>query len=404
MKILQLCNKVPWPPKDGGAIATLTLSKGFALLGHEVHVLAMNTKKHHVDLEDIPENLKQRVTFDLVEVQAKITMGGLLSNLFFSDLPYNAARFIDKAYSRKLVRLLKKKQFDLIQLEGLYLCPYIPVIRSHSKALIAYRAHNVEHEIWERTAKVTPGFKRFYLQLLAKRIKQFEQHYLNSYDVLVPITSRDGEKLDEMGNKKPRHTSQAGIDLGALVPKADNLEYPSLFHIGALDWAPNQEGLLWFLDRCWLKLLQKYPGLKFYLAGRNAPEWLQTKIQYKNVVFMGEIEDAYSFMNSKAIMVVPLLSGSGMRVKIIEGLALGKAIVSTSIGAEGIALEDRKQVIIADDEDQFIEAVGELIDNRQLYDSLCKNAVDFVHEKFDNLPIAEALTDFYKLHLHARTS
>ena len=401
MRVLQLCNKVPWPPKDGGSIATLTLSKGFSLLGHEVHVLAMNTQKHHVDIEDIPENLKERVHFELVEVQAKITVGGLLSNLFFSDLPYNAARFIDEDFSRKLIQLLHGTQFDLIQLEGLYLCPYIPLIRSHSKALVAYRAHNVEHEIWERTAKVTPGIKRFYLQLLAKRIRQFEQAHINAYDVLVPITDRDGEILDEMGNKKPRQTSQTGVDLGSLVPKAENLEYPSVFHIGALDWAPNQEGLMWFLEQCWLKLQQRYPDLKFYLAGRNAPDWLQTKIQYKNVVFIGEIEDAYSFMNSKAIMLVPLLSGSGMRVKIIEGLALGKAIVSTSIGVEGIAVGHRKQIIIADDAEAFIDAISELIDNRQLYDRLCKNAVDFVQEKFDNLTIAETLSDFYKQHLHA---
>jgi glycosyltransferase involved in cell wall biosynthesis len=361
----------------------------------------MNTKKHHINIEDIPENLKDRINFELVEVEARITFGGLLSNLLLSDLPYNAARFINKNFSRKLAQILKEKQFDLIQLEGLYLCPYIPEIRNHSKALIAYRAHNVEHEIWERTAKVTPGFKRFYLQLLAKRIKRFEHRYINSYDVLVPITDRDGDILDAMGNRKPRQTSQTGIDMGSLVPKAENLEYPSVFHIGALDWAPNQEGLLWFLDQCWLKLQHKYPGLKFYLAGRNAPDWLQTKIQYKNVVFMGEIEDAYSFMNSKAIMVVPLLSGSGMRVKIIEGLALGKAIVSTSIGAEGIAVENRKQVIIADEVESFINAISEIIDNRQLYDQLCKNAVDFIHEKFDNLSIAETLTDFYKQHLHA---
>jgi glycosyltransferase involved in cell wall biosynthesis len=392
---------VPWPPKDGGAIATLTLSKGFSLLGHDVHVLAMNTKKHHINIEDIPENLKDRVNFNLVEVKAGITFTGLLSNLLLSDLPYNAARFINKNFSRELVQILNENQFDLIQLEGLYLCPYIPLIRSHSKALIAYRAHNVEHEIWERTAKVTPGFKRFYLQLLAKRIKQFEHGYINSYDVLVPITDRDGDILDAMGNRKPRHTSQTGIDLGSLVPKAENLEYPSVFHIGALDWAPNQEGLLWFLDRCWIKLQHKYPELKLYLAGRNAPDWLKTRIQHKNVVFMGEIEDAYAFMNSKAIMVVPLLSGSGMRVKIIEGLALGKAIVSTSIGAEGIAVENRKQIIIADDVEPFIDAISELIDNQQLYGHLCKNAVDFIHEKFDNLSIAETLTDFYKQHLHA---
>lgn len=378
----------------------LTLAKGFSLLGHKVHVLAMNTQKHHISFDDIPESLKEKVSFELVDVPAKVTVAGLLSNLIFTKQPYNATRFIDERFSRKLLRVLKEKQFDLIQLEGLYLCPYIALIRQNSKALIAYRAHNVEHEIWERTAKVTPGIKRFYTKLLSKRIRKFEQRYLNTYDVLVPITDRDGDILDEMGNQKPRHTSQSGIDLATLVPKAGNLEYPSVFHIGALDWPPNQEGLLWFLDNCWQSLQHQYPELKFYVAGRNAPDWLRSKLQYKNVMFLGEIEDAYAFMNSKAIMLVPLLAGSGMRVKIIEGLALGKAIVSTRIGAEGISVENRKQIMIADQPDEFTNAVIELIDNRGLYDQLCKNAISFIHEKFDNLAIAESLIDFYKQHLH----
>ncbi|WP_430974294.1 glycosyltransferase family 4 protein [Sunxiuqinia rutila] len=400
MRILQLCHKSPWPPKDGGAIAMLTMAKGFSLLGHDVHVLAMNTRKHQTRLDEIPDDLKEKMHFELANVPAKITLFGAVSNLLFSKLPYQATRFIEADFNRQLVRILKNNEFDLVQLEGLYLCSYIPTIREHSKALIAYRAHNVEHEIWERTAMVTPGIKRIYLKILAQRIKQFERNQLNKYDLLVPITDRDGDFLDKLGNTKPKHTTQTGIDLATLVPKAGQLEYPSLFHLGALDWAPNQEGLLWFMKHAWKKLRKKYPTLKFYVAGRNAPEWLQAKLNRKNVVFLGEVEDAYAFMNSKAIMVVPLLSGSGMRVKVIEGLALGKAIVSTTIGAEGIAVEKGKHLLLVNDANEFIEAISQLIDNRIDYDQLCKNAIDFIHEKFDNLAIAESLTDFYKQHLH----
>ncbi|MGQ7870529.1 glycosyltransferase family 4 protein [Sunxiuqinia sp. sy24] len=400
MRILQLCHKSPWPPKDGGAIAMLTMAKGFSLLGHEVHVLAMNTRKHQIQIEEIPDDLKEKMHLKLADVPAKITLFGAIANLLFSKLPYNATRFMEVDFNRQLTKLLKETEFDLIQLEGLYLCSYIPTIREYSKAQIAYRAHNVEHEIWERTALVTPGLKRIYLKGLAQRIKQFELSQLNKYDLLVPITDRDGEILDQLGNKKPRHTAQTGIDLATLVPKAGQLEYPSLFHLGALDWAPNQEGLLWFLENVWSKLHKQYPNLKFYVAGRNAPEWLQAKLHYKNVIFLGEIEDAYTFMNSKAIMVVPLLSGSGMRVKIIEGLALGKAIVSTTIGAEGIAVQKGKHILLVDDADEFIQTISQLIGNRDLYDQLCKNAIDFIHEKFDNLAIAESLIDFYKQHLH----
>ena len=398
MRILQLMNKVPWPPKDGGAIACLNLTKGFSMLGHEVTVLSMNTSKHHISIDDMPADLRRKADFRLVEVPASINWFEATLNLLFSRLPYNAQRFISDEFSQELVKLLNEKSFDVIQLEGLYLCPYIPVIRKYSKALISYRAHNIEYEIWERTATLSEGFRSKYLRNLSKRIKRFEESYLNSYDLLVPITDRDGIILDKLGNSKPRHTSQTGIDFASLVPTARKLEFPSLFHIGALDWAPNQEGLIWFFNQCWPKIHLQNPELKFYLAGRNAPEWFERIIKLDGVVYLGEINDAYDFINSKAVMVVPLFSGSGMRIKIIEGMALGKPIVTTTIGTEGIPTENGKNILIANDVDSFVEAINQLIGDRGLSDWIGTNAIGFIQEKYDNLLQAEALIEFYKQH------
>jgi glycosyltransferase involved in cell wall biosynthesis len=393
MRILQLMNKVPWPPKDGGAIACLNMTKGFSMLGHEVTVLSMNTSKHHIRIKDMPADLRSKADFRLVEVPASINWIEATLNLLFSRLPYNAQRFISEEFSQELAKVLTEKSFDVIQLEGLYLCPYIPVIRKYSKALIAYRAHNIEYEIWERTATLAEGFRSRYLRNLSKRIKRFEVSYLNSYDLLVPITDRDGIILDKLGNTKPRHTSQTGIDFASLVPTARKLEFPSLFHIGALDWAPNQEGLIWFFNQCWPKIHQENPELKFYLAGRNAPEWFERIINLDGVVYLGEINDAYDFINSKAIMVVPLFSGSGMRIKIIEGMALGKPIVT-----EGIPTENGKNILIANDADRFTDAITQLINDRELANRIGKSAIGFIQEKFDNLLQAEALIEFYKQH------
>lgn len=398
MRILQLMNKVPWPPKDGGAIACLNMTKGFSMLGHEVTVLSMNTSKHHIRIKDMPADLRSKADFRLVEVPASINWLEATLNLLFSNLPYNAQRFISDEFSFELVKLLTEKSFDVIQLEGLYLCPYIPVIRKYSEALIAYRAHNIEYEIWERTATLSKGLRSKYLKNLSRRIKRFEVSYLNSYDLLVPITDRDGLILDKLGNNKPRHTSQTGIDFASLVPTARKLEFPSLFHIGALDWAPNQEGLIWFFSNCWPKIHSQNPELKFYLAGRNAPDWFERLIKLEGVEYLGEINDAYDFINSKAVMVVPLFSGSGMRIKIIEGMALGKPIVTTDIGTEGIPTENGKNILIANDADRFTDAITELINDRDLSNRIGKSAIGFIQEKFDNLVQAEALIEFYKQH------
>ncbi|HKI88483.1 MAG TPA: glycosyltransferase family 4 protein [Draconibacterium sp.] len=398
MRILHVANKVPYPAKDGGAIACMNLIRGFSLLGHKVTVLAMNTEKHHINIDEVPESVKDLADFYMVDVVASISSFSAFINLIFSNQPYNAVRFISGAFKSELIKLLKNKQFDIVQLEGLYVCPYIPVIREYSSAKIVYRAHNIEHEIWQRTAAMSKGWTKIYIKNLANRIKKFEKHWLNSYDLLVPITDRDGTILDKLGNVQPRHVSQTGIDASVLIPNAKKLEHPSLFHIGSLEWTPNQEGLIWFLDNCWPKLNAQFPELKFYVAGRNAPDWFQKKLELPNVVFEGEVPDAYDFMNSKSIMVAPLFSGSGMRIKIIEGMALGKPIVTTTIGTEGISTTSGENIVIADNETDFVAAVSKLINDHDFFEKTGKNAIEYIHEKFDNLAAASALIEFYKQH------
>lgn len=398
MRILQVTNKVPYPIKDGGAIACMNLTRGFSLNGHKVTVLAMNTQKHHILYGELPESVKDLAEFKLVEVPARISRISALGNLLFSQKPYNAVRFISGSFKKELIKILKSKQFDVIQLEGLYVCPYIPVIRKYSNAKIVYRAHNIEHEIWERTAAMAKGWEKIYFRILSRRIKKLEKGMLNRYDLLVPITERDGKILDKLGNKKPRHVSQTGIDSSVLIPNSKKLKHPTLFHIGSLDWTPNQEGLIWFLEKCWPKINDKFPELKFYIAGRNAPYWFKRKMDLPNVVFEGEVPDAYDFMNSKSIMVVPLFSGSGMRIKIIEGMALGKPIITTSIGTEGIYTTAGENIMLAETADEFVSSVSELIDNQEFFDKIGRNAIEYIHEKFDNLAAAAALIEFYKQH------
>ena len=395
MKILQIANKVPYPPKDGGSIATFAMTMGFTELGHEVTVLAMSTSKHPVKEADIPQKIRDDIRFILVEVDTRLCPVRAAKNLLFSGLPYNAERFITKEFSDRLQQLLNDEEFDVIQLEGLYLAPYVPLIRKHSKALLSMRAHNIEHEIWERTVMQKSGLKKIYTGIIAGRVRKMELKYLNTYDAMVPITGRDAEILKSFGCSLPLHVSPTGINAHDFKSYDAKPEFPSIFHIGALDWSPNQEGIGWFLKNCWDTLHKKYPELKFYIAGRNAPDSIKN-INEPNVVFLGEVDDAYAFMESKAVMIVPLLSGSGMRIKIIEGMALGKSIVSTSIGAEGIAVSHDKDVIIADDPQNYTAGIESLLDNFDKFEAIGRNAVKFVEENYDNLSISKALAAFYK--------
>ena len=397
MRILILTNKMPYPPKDGGSIASLSLALSLQECDNEISVLSMNTNKHYVELDTIPNDISSRIKFYAVPINTDIKILDAFSNFVFSKTPYNAARFISENYKRKLVEILNQEEFDVIQLEGLYLCPYIDIIRANTKAKIALRSHNIEHEIWQRAAiNESNTIKKSYKKNLAQRIKRFKLQYLNKFDYLVPITARDGDRYQVLGNTKPVYVAPTGIDAQNYIIDNSETVFPGIFHIGALDWIPNQEGLYWFIDNVWDKFSKKHPNIKFYLAGRNAPNNFENYIKQHNIEYLGEIEDANSFINKNSIMIVPLLSGSGMRIKIIEGMALGKVIITTAIGTEGIGTTHNENILIADDSELFLKHLETIVENIELRDKISRNAISFISKNFNNVNIAKKLTEFYK--------
>ncbi len=405
MKILILSNKTPYPPSDGGTIAIWQAAEGFATLGNQVLILSMITNKQHF----LPGSLKylpKGIQLKTVSVPAAISIPGLMKNFLGSKLPYTATRFIDSGFQQELEKILQEETFDVVQLEGLYLCSYISIIRKHSKALISLRAHNIEHEIWERTsAGSSILIKKIYFKNLSKRIKKFKLNYLNKYDLLVPITQRDANQYNSFGNNKPTHIAQIGASVESdgnkskylakkLARKAPRL---SLFHLGALDWSPNIEGLEWFLNEIWPNIFEWNPNLEFHIAGRNASKGFTVRaLTQKGVVYHGSVSNAKRFMKANGIMVVPLLSGSGMRVKIIEGMMHGKAIISTSIGVEGIDICPNKNCIIANDKNEWINSIKKLIMNPINIIQLGIEGQNLIQEKYDKRKIVGSWAQFYK--------
>ncbi len=397
MKILQIANKFPYPPKDGGSRATFNLTKGFSELNQEVTVLAMNTSKHFNDTRDLPENLKKTTRFIPFNINTNISYIKAFINFLFSNLPYNLVRFKSKKFSDVIRKILEKQDFDIIQLEGLALAFYVPVIRMYSGAKIVMRAHNVEFKIWEGIVnQFKPGVKKFFAKIIYRRLRNFELKSLNQYDAIIPITPNDLEMFKNLGTEKPMFCAPFGMDLTNLEKKSNNQTFPSLFFLGALDWIPNQEGLIWFLDKVWMDLKRNHPKLEFYVGGRNAPSWLVKKINQKQIVFAGEVKNAHLFMNDKTIMVVPLFSGSGIRVKIIEGMALGKVIISTSAGIEGIPATHEKNIIFADNSQEFISQIKRLIQDNKLRIRISTEAQKLIRKNFNNLAITSKLLTFYK--------
>ncbi|MBK6931762.1 MAG: glycosyltransferase family 4 protein [Saprospirales bacterium] len=396
MKILQLCKKFPFPLKDGESIAVTYLAKAFQELGSDVTLLAMNTSKHWFDPGLLPPGFDHYQAIHTVDIDNHIRPFAALANLF-SDRSYHVERFENPAFAEKLIEILQDDWFDVIQLETLYLAPYIPLIRQHSSALIALRAHNVEHEIWERVAAQSNPLKKWYLNTITPRLKKFETEHLNRYDLLIGITERDVEQFRNLGLTKPAVVIPIGLDCRDYMADDACFRQPlRLGFIGSLDWMPNAEGLAWFLDKVWKPLLApEFPQLHFHIAGRNTPAWLK-RLRLPRVHVHGEVPDAAAFINAHAVMVVPLLSGSGMRAKILEGMALGKAVLSTTIGLEGINARHRRETLIADTPEEFYSAIRWCYSEGPQLVRLGQRAQVFCTENFDNLEVARQLLHTYQ--------
>jgi glycosyltransferase involved in cell wall biosynthesis len=398
MKILILSSKVPYPPKDGGSIATLGLACGLAGKGNDITLLCLNTSKHFVSMEDLPDRLTSKMRIITVVHNTKIRPVRALFNLVFSWEPYNGIRFISSLFEAALTRLLTSEKFDIIQLEGPYMGYYIPVIKNFSNARISLRAHNVEHEIWARKSLNEPNLlRRYYLNILSQRIKKHEAKILKSIDLLVPISERDQKLLLQLNPGLRSFVTPAGLDVEN-YPLPEDPEYPSLFYIGSLDWMPNQEGIVWFIDNVWPEV-QKESRIRFHVGGRGAPDWLEKKLISSNVDFHGEVENAYGFMNRYAIMVSPVFSGSGIRIKILEAMMMGKAVISTRIGSEGISYTHGENILLADDPSAFVQLIRDYSSNREKYDKIAARGRIFVMESFNNLAFCKSLSEFYRNNL-----
>lgn len=371
-----------------------SIINGLIEAGHQLKVLAANNEKFNVKESDIPEDYKKKTGIELIDVDLRVRPLKAFANLF-TNKSYHVERFISKDFKARLVELLEKEQFDVVQLEMLYMAPYVETIREHSKAMIVLRAHNVEHKIWERIAKETKFFlKRWYINHLANTLKDYELSALETVDGVAAITRKDAAFFRKYCSK-PVIDIPYGVYPEEFTPKYDIESTPKFYHIGSMNWMPNSEGIRWFIEEVLPKTVEKVPDFVYHLAGRNMPEWLKT-LKNKHVEVVGEVPDAKAFVIDHDVAIVPLLSGSGIRIKIIESMALGKTVITTRVGAEGILYDEEVNVIIAENIAKMVEAIRAINENPQIAVRIGQAARKLVEENYDNRKIIARLLMFYE--------
>jgi glycosyltransferase involved in cell wall biosynthesis len=392
MRILQISNRVPWPLNEGGTLGIYNYTRSFSLLGHEVTLYCLDGLKHNTPVQEATEELSKFAKVYIHPINTDIVAADAFKSLLANE-SYNVKRFYNAIFEEELISLLQSQNFDVVQMEGTFTGPYIDTVRKHFRGLISLRMHNVEYEIWERLAKNEKNpLKKVYLNRLASQLKNYEKDLLKKVDVVVPVTPDDEEKFKKIAPSIKSFVSPAGIDLSywKCIPASSFTQW---YHIGSMEWHANKEAVDWYLNSIHDIMIKATSNYKLHLAGKGLDQ-----INYESIKRLdthSNVPSAYEFVKDKDVCVVPLKSGSGIRVKILEAMAAGKLVVSTTIGAQGISYKTGEHLLIADTPSEFNAILKKLINNEINGSQIIENARALIEKSYSTDAITARLISFY---------
>lgn len=391
MKFLQICQKPPLPLTDGGCIAFHALTTGLMHAGHGVKVFTLFTDKHDFLPENMPEEYVQKTDIEGVYVDTNMNFVDVYCNFMTRD-PYNLSRFFSVDVDIRLTRLLQKEKYDCIILESIFTTPYLPTIRRNVNTKVILRSHNIEHQIWNKLAFGEKNFfKRIYLSYLSKKLYKAEIESWRSVDGIACI-SYDDLQFTRALSQKPSYLLPVAMSVHEPVEMTGN--ELKVYHIGSMDWLPNLEAINSFIENTLPTVLNEFPNFEFHIAGRRMPSSLHDK-KIPGVVSWGEVDNAEAFARKFQIMIVPLQSGSGIRIKILEAFAMGMAVISTEQGIRGIDVDDRKEFYLAETSEEWVAAIQALQDPNERK-RIGNNAQQFMQASYSNSKIIQPLVQFIK--------
>ncbi|MDG1756373.1 MAG: glycosyltransferase family 4 protein [Bacteroidia bacterium] len=393
IKILQVSNRVPWPLNEGGNIGIYNYIKAYRELGHDVTFYCLDAQKHNTPIKEASSELSKYAKLYIHPIDTDINLEDAIKHLV-KNKSYNVSRFYNASFEKELTKLLSEESFDLVQLEGTFVGPYISSIRKEHKGLLSLRMHNVEFEIWQRLAQNEKNpLKKLYLNILAKQLKKYESKIIRQVDTIVPVTDQDQTKFSKLYPEGIFKTIPAGINLNTWEfspSKTTNRWY----HIGSMEWHANAEAIDWYIENIHPLIIKNNTDYSLNLAGKGIDIVLFESIPQVNVT--ENVNNAYDFVNSNDVCIVPLKSGSGIRLKILEAMAAGKLVITTTIGAQGINYTNQKHLLIADTPSEFLSIFKKLNNHQIDFQGIIKNARTLIEKQYATKALAKKQLLFYR--------
>ncbi len=401
-KILFLTSQLPYPPHQGGAIRTYNLIVNLAPR-HEIHLLSFVNSPG--DLEKAAPLRQYCRTIEVVPVPQRSTLKRLLTTLF-SPLPDMALRLPSAEFRRKLAARLKSERFDVVQVESIEMAPYAmgdAGWETDDRPLWVFDDYNAEYVLQQRAFETDVRHPRRWIGALYsfiqwQKLRRYEAAVCRRVDRVVAVSEADREILQKLGPGVKVTVIPNGVDTRAYDPEQTYplvLEPHSIVFTGKMDFRPNIDAVLWFCHQVLPLIKTRLPDVNFYIVGQKPPQRLRSLAEDAAVTLTGYVDDVRPYIAGAGVYVVPLRIGGGTRLKIVEAMALGKAIVSTSLGCEGYPVTSGRELVIADTPQDFARCVVDLLDDAHRREELGRAGRRFVEERYDWRAIVPRLEEVY---------
>ena len=383
MKILWLKTELLHPVDKGGKIRSYNMLKELKRNCH-VTYLTLDDGTASPDARELAIEYCHELVTIPHEHREKFTTGfylDLMSNLA-SSLPYAIKKYESPAIRREVAKRVAGERFDVLVCD--FLAPAVNVPPRIDCPSVLFQ-HNVEAMIWKRHYEVqTNAAKKAYLYRQWRKMWAFEAKMCPQFDCVVAVSREDRELIQKEYGVEAIYDVPTGVDTEFFRPSGERKRKPeNLVFTGSMDWLPNEDAIRYFTEQILPRIKQAVPGVTLTVVGRNPfPGLVELSKRDRSVVVTGRVEDVRPHMEEAAVYIVPLRIGGGTRLKIYEAMAMEKAIVSTSIGAEGLPVTDGEEIILADTPETFADAVVGLLREDNRATEIGKRAAAKVRQQF----------------------
>ncbi|MEO1245978.1 MAG: glycosyltransferase family 4 protein [Pseudomonadota bacterium] len=395
MKILAVTTKSPWPLNEGRALRTYNLLKE-AAKRHEVTLCTYVQSQE--ELDGIPELEKFCSAVHAVPLYMKWPKLSLLADALrelVSPAPLHAVKYSKRPMRELVGGLLESGDYDVLHLDMLQLAELASAGGDVPTVLVE---HNVESQILARRLENESNpVLRAYLRYQTDKLRRYEARMCNAVQHVTTVSDEDREQLAALGVETPVTSVPNAVDTEFFTPADVEIRPDTLIYVGSLAWFPNEDAVGYFVDEILPRIAEKRPGVRFNVIGQT-PDTAKLKrwTATGRVEFLGFVDDIRPHVGSAAVYVVPLRIGGGTRLKILDALSMSKALVSTSVGCEGLGLEHGVQAKVADEPAAFADAVVELLANPELAAGFGRAGRQYVYEHFRWQEIALRMEAVYE--------